>query len=35
MIVNGLRVLFLKESLDSISEWICEVVRKCLNKKYD
>lgn len=33
--MNGMRVLLLKASLDQASEWICEVVRNCLNKKHN
>lgn len=32
--MNGMRVLFLKESLDKVSEWVCEVIKNFLNKSH-
>lgn len=30
--MNGLKVLFLKDALDQVSEWFCEVIRNHMNK---
>lgn len=30
--MNGFKVLILKDALDQVSEWLCEIIRNRMNK---